>query len=106
MLFKHSSVNIRSKGQKAGLPSVCSEGSTYWENAGKSNKAICSPHTANKKTGRVLLQGLPAGPKRHNSSNGKTNIFLEKMIKLEAGKANTIFKRAAGELVWSFPRSH
>lgn len=45
---KCSVVDSRSKGQEAGLLRVCSEGSTYWENAGKSNKAVCSPSTANK----------------------------------------------------------
>lgn len=56
-------------------------------------------------TGLILLEGLPTGPGWHDSSNGKTNIFLEKRIKLQAGKANSIFKRTAVELAWSCPKS-
>jgi len=58
-----------------------------------------------QKTGLIPLQGLPVGPGRHDSSNGKINIFLEKMIEVKAGKPNSIFKRAAVEVVRSCPRS-
>lgn len=56
------------------------------------------PSTANKKKKPRLipLQGLSAGPERHDESNGKTNIFLDKMIKPEVGKAHSTLQRAAG----------